>query len=284
VADLRFNALASGFHLEHVELSSLDQATLDASEDPWKNVAGVLLACTRGDFAALERLPAIMARDDGYTLWIACINLVGYAGTWQQLVDVVARFPPASSPPDAYFMALLYAMSCDLRSIDPLLDIYLACEVPDTEQQIRADLSALLEATDGALFDGVHDDEFDDLPSPPERERYVGLVRARRDAVVARLPDPTLAVFAGEVLDVAAVTRGLLAQIGPGSGDLANRFYRGQMAVAAMTGLDCSRWFDDLGRLDRRLATEMLEGLLASGELARFTPGRRFFFGHPVSR
>ena len=278
-----FSALALGFHLPDVDPGSLDYHEMIRSQSGWNVVAGIVLACREGNFNVLKDVYKVMARNDGYLLWSACVNIVGYAGTWESVVDLSQHLSAnGGEAENSHFIAVLFGTSCDLRAVDKLLHIYMTSKELDTLNQIRADLSSLLEPTNGELFEGVDDDEDGDgIPSKDGRERYSQAVRQRRDAILATLPHPNLPVFEGRIYSVVATAQRLLEQI-EGEAEYGERFFRGRMIFEAATGTDCSGFFDELGRLKRIQASAILESFFDREDLNKYQNGQRYFFDHPI--
>ncbi|RUX94411.1 MULTISPECIES: hypothetical protein [Mesorhizobium] len=280
---MNLSDLALGFHLPDVDLGSLDYRELIHSKSDWSVVAGIILACREGNFEFLKDVHKVMQRNDGYLLWSACINIVGYAGTWESVVNLSQHLSAnGGEAENAHFIAVLFGTSCDLRAVDKLLHIYMTTKELDTLNQIRADLSSLLEPTNGEVFDGIDDDgDGDDMPSRDGRERYSQVVRKRRDAVLATLPDSRPPVFEGQIYSVIATARRLLEQI-EAEPEYGERFFRGKMIFEAATGTDCSGFFDELGRLRRIQASAVLEGFFDREDLNKYQVGQRYFFNYPI--
>lgn len=280
---MAFNALALGFHSPEIDLASLDFRQMIRSKSDWRVVAGIFLACREGNFDALKDVHKVMARNDGYLLWSACINIVGYAGTWDTLTTLATDLSAnGGEVENAHFIAVMFGTSCDLRAVDRLIHFYMTTDELDTLTQIRAELSSLLEPENGPLFDGVEGDgDGIEPPSAEARERYAQLVRDCRDSLVASFPHPNLPVFEGQTYNVIDVARRLLAQV-EAETEYGERFFRGKMLFEGATGTDCSGFFDDLGRLMRLEASAVLENFFERDDLDKYQSGQRYFFGHPI--
>ena len=241
-----------------------------------------LLACREGNFDVLKDVYKVMARNDGYLLWSACINIVAYAGTWDTLTTLAADLSAnGGEAENAHFIAGMFGTSCDLRSVDRLLHFYMTTDDLDTLTQIRAELSSLLEPENGLLFDGVENDGDGIEPPPVEaRERYAQLVRNRRDSLVAALLDANVPVFQGQVFSVIGTARSLLVQA-ESEAEYGERFFRAKMLFEAATGTDCSAFIDDLGRLRRLEVSAVLENFFDRDDLHKYKDGQRYFFDHP---
>jgi hypothetical protein len=280
---LEFNELALGFHLPDTDLSNLDYHDMLTSKSDWNVVAGIILAAREGNFSHIQDVYKVMARNDSYLIWCACVNVVGYAGSWNDLTWLAGALRNLSvNSENDPFIGMLLGTSCDLRTVNEMLQLYMSTDDLDTLNQLRGDLSSLLEPSDDVLFDGVEGDGGGlALPSVDARERYSLLVRSHRDALLSKLPDPQLPVFEGRTYSVINTARNLMAQI-EADEEHGERFFREKMVFEAATGTDCSRFFDDLGRLQRIEAAAVLEDFFDRDDLHKFQDGQRYFFGHAI--
>ncbi len=271
--DIPYRELALGFHPPDLDLGSLDPEQLLRSGRDWKIVAAVNILCRSGDFSKIDYLVPILKRDDDSQIWDAVVKITGFGGSWaqvsrssEQLSEILDR------PGVGYYCALLFGAACDTRAIEPLLDLYRTSE--DSEEgrnQVMRELSVLLEPADQTIFLARQD-------NLPHRE-VVNLAKTCLDAISSTLDGHTL--FQGQNVDIPRLARQLWNRL-----DLeelqSERFYRGRLVFEAATGVNCSAFYDQLGRLNRLAAMGILEEFLESDQVDNFVPGQRYFFGHPI--
>ena len=271
--DMPYRELALGFHPPELDFGSLDPEQLLRSGRDWKIVAAVNMLCRSGDFSKIDYLVPILKRDDDSQMWDAVVKIAGFGGSWtqvsrstQQLVGILDR------PGVRYYIALLLGAACDTRAIDPLLDLYRTSE--DSEEarnQIMRELSVLLEPADETIFLARQD-------NLPYRE-VVEIAKSRLETISSTLDGYTL--FEAQNLDIPRLARRLWDRL-----DLeqlqSERFYRGRLVFEAATGVNCTAFYDQLGRLNRLAAMGILEEFLESDQVNRLVPGQRYFFGHPI--
>jgi hypothetical protein len=281
------NDLANGFHLHSALLLQTDRCHLLGSSDEWEVLAGILLSCQCGDFAALPRIPELLRKHDGFRFWKAATELLGYAGSWKLLDQVFESFHDQLDDRGVqYLLPIALANTCGLWAVEPLLALHGRAVDEEPRYQIQRHLSYLLEEEDGPIRAGQEEEVIVDPDDIEVRTvvDYVGFarkVREARDLIVERMGSPNRAVYEGRVLDIGLTARTLYERVtGKDSGT--GRIYREQMLFEASTGIDCRGFYDEENSLQYLSAAAIMEDALSSHAFNRFEPGRRYFFGHPV--
>ena len=275
--------LAIAFHSRHVSLDGIDQDQLLSSSAPWDRFTGVLKSCASGDFSKLESLFQLLDQEDGYLLWRAGTNLVASAGSWEVVGRFVGHFEPFSAHEDAgEIVAAALGLSCDLRAVDLLIELHEASSDEDTRIEIEGELSMLLEREEGVLWTGARpvDGASQSAPDGLDRRTYFGHVRALHQQLVSEL-SPAAKVFEGQIYDVIAIANRLRARLqqNPISTE---RVLREKLIFEAATGIDCTAFFSEDRRLIPLAGIAIIDDFLDGDAAQRFSPGLRYFFGHPV--
>lgn len=266
-----FIDLSLGFYVRDRDLSEFDQKSLLDHGGDWQTVAAVNLMCREGNFSKLDKLVAILDRSEDTEIWDAIVNLIGFAGGWDTIYRAFQRFESKLQDHAVrYNMAVMLGSSCDVRAVAALLRLYrLSDPADEAADQIIRELSDLLEPTNQAIFYSRH--------RQPDHKDLVDLVNRQS----ASLKIEGNKIFESETLNVILLAKRLLERLGA-SELQRERFSRGRLVFEAATGVNCSGFFDDLGRLNRLEAIGVLEDFL-DGDHPEFVPGQRYFFGHPIS-
>jgi hypothetical protein len=285
----RFKYFALGFFSPKLDKYKLDENSMLGSTNPWYVFTGVLLACERGNFSALNRLIPLMKSNDNYLLWQASCNLTGHAGGWAFVRQLIQSFETRMHQPGVmYFMAMAMGSACSLNAIPHLKTMHSMAKDDDDRRQIEAGLSCTLESDDGPLMFGVEIEETlvgsdDDITVETHLDRisYFKLIDQFEEDVLGRLSDPNAAVFEGAPYDTIAVARRLRAHLvqGKKSGE---RVYRERLSFEASTGVDCTPFYNEARHFVPLAAIGVLDEFLESDAVGKFAPGQRYFFGHPI--
>jgi hypothetical protein len=266
-----FITLALGFFLPQEDAES-PQFDLDRRSD-WENLFAINLLCRGGDFSKLNNVKDILLRSDDSLIWDAGVNILACAGGWNVVTNSLNHFRGLQHNEWVrYHLSALIGLSCDIRAVGPLVDLYSKATNPreDRDQTLR-ELSYLLESDDGAIFYSRHHD--------PSWESVSELVEPIRlsvaDAIVG------MKVFEAQTFDVVQLARRLLAQLRAEDAQ-SERFYRGLLIFEAATGVNCTNLFNEKDRLHRLAVVAVLEEFLEVENSSRFVPGTRYFFGHPI--
>jgi hypothetical protein len=268
-----FITLALGFFLPQEDADgpkcSFD---LDRGSD-WENLFAINLLCREGDFSKLNNVKDILLRSDDSLIWDAGVNILACAGGWNVVTCSLNHLRGLQHNEWVrYHLSALIGLSCDIRAVGPLVDLYSIATNPheDRDQTLR-ELSYLLEPDDGAIFYSRHQD--------PSWESVAELVEPIRlsvaDAIVG------MKVLEAQTFDVVQLARRLLAKLRAEDAQ-SERFYRGLLIFEAATGVNCTNLFNAKDRLHRLGVVAVLEEFLEGESPSRFAPGIRYFFGHPI--
>jgi len=267
-----FRDLSLGFHLRNDDILRYDPEVLLKTGREWNIVAALNILGRSGNFTQLNRLPPVMAATSDSQIWDAGINMLGFSGSWSQIVrwyDLFMQRPDA--PGVKYYMAFLLGASCDRRAVKVLLNLYSrSSDSEEVRNHVIRELSCLLEDRNNGIFLARNAD--------PPVEDLASLIRP---SVEAQASKESNSIFEGAVLDVpnlAEKMRNELFQENVARG----RLLRGRLVLEAATGIDCAPMFNEMGNLNRLAAIAILDEFLDTDPGARFLPGRRYFFGHPI--
>lgn len=267
------HALALGFFLPREHTAEQDNLLTPSGSDAWDSLYSTNLRCRRGDFSRLGSVKDILLRSDDALIWYAGVNLLACAGGWNEVTDALRYLRVLQDEQRVrYHLAALLGLSCDIRAVPLLVDLYAISTNPheDRDQTLR-ELSYLLEPDDGVIFYSRHDE-----PTPDA-------VAAQADSIRMSVADSLVGmkVYEGRIFDAISLARRLLAALAAEDAQ-SERFHRGLLVFEAATGVNCTGLFDEKGR-DRRLdAVAALEQFLEDDGARRFVPGQRYFFGHPI--
>nr|WIE91134.1 hypothetical protein P9270_027040 [Mesorhizobium sp. WSM4875] len=283
VPESTLKTLSIGFYVPGVDLRSYDPSRLLGSDEIWEQIAGLFLACELGDFSALRRIPAIMKGSDAYLVWRAVTNLAGLAGTLGFVKDIFKPFEKDGSGSE-YFMATALGLTLDPDAIRMLLTLHNDASDEETRYQVERELSYLLEDTNGPISRGADESiesEDRDTVHIINREKYFPKVEDALSLMLGQLPGPNTPILGGKVFDVVKLARQLLERVGGAAPEI-GRVHRHRLIFEAATGVNCAAFFDSPVKLNSLQATAILETFLDSGDVRRFVPGQRYFFGHPI--
>lgn len=282
-------------------LSQRDRSAIRSSQEPWGMLALELERAQNGDFSGFAEIADLMRRDRTALYWSASATITGLAAPSSALRRIVDDLLDERHRYGVqYYVASMLAYSCLPWAVGPLLALYEAGEDDEIRDHVLRSLSMLLEAEFGPVFAGPEfhdkypddneDDEVDYSRICPEellarvpdmagyRDRLAGiLTEIRARGVAART-----ALFEGALLDAGDVTHRLLRRL-TDAGEDSSRVFEGARLVSAMVGADYGAMRNrETGRLDRLATAALLEEVLEALAERDFTPGQRYFFGHPI--
>lgn len=283
--DLPFIKLARTFQLD-AELIDAAVREKQASK-AWSEYVSILLACHKGDFAGISKLPALMTEKDDYFFWSAVSNLTGYAGRWQQILNFYYEFEPCFAQSGIqYFLAIALGASCNIEAARLLLNLHEMAEDEESRHQVENHLSFLLERENGPIWVGADEsleipDDFD-LPNIVivHRQPYFELVRATAAEVEPQAVDGG-PLYEGRSYDLLKLSRTLLERLRSDDAQL-GRINRERIAFEAATGVDTEGFYNNKGTLLRLAGAAIIEEFLESDGVSMFQPNQRYFFGHPI--
>jgi hypothetical protein len=283
-----YKDMPNGFHLHSAEFSHAATDRLLHSADEWEVLAGILLSCHIGHFDPLARIPELLRQNDSFQFWKAATELLGYAGSWRLIKRFFEGYIDELDDRGVqYFLPIALANSCGLWAVEPLLAIHAKAVEEEPRYQIQRHLSYLLETENGPIWMGadektvVVESEDLDVRTIVDFEGYARDVRAVRDTILQSVGSLDTPVYEGQVLDIARTAEVLYERL-TSKDDTIDRIYREEMLFEASTGVDCSAFFDKDNILQYLPAAAIMETFLESDAPARFEPGQRYFFGHPI--
>jgi len=278
-----------GFHFSSAAPADIIDRRFLNDEDPWKVLACTLANLQLGNFDVAAVPIGLMKRCDDLVLWIACVDLVGYAAPTALVKSLFEQF---SQP--AYETRMRYICSAAFSAggfwaVDQVIDIYLNSTNADEMRYLEFELSWLLEDESGGLSSGPKLIEVRDAASLPfDRPELIPDIQAfaklakERATSLHKSSDVSsgLAVCEGKPFNIQNVAEILLTRLRRGDGS--HPVDRGRMLLEATTGLDCHGFYSEKGLLQCLNATAIVEDYLESADSERYEPGLRYFFGHRI--
>lgn len=267
-----FRDLSLGFHLRDDDILRYDPDSLLRTGREWNIVAALNILGRSGNFSQLDRLIPVLTATDDAQIWDAGVNLLGFSGSWLQIARWYNLFMQRPDAPGVkYYMALLLGASCDRRAVNVLLDLYgQSSGSEEARNQVIRELSSLLEDRNNAIFLARNDD----LP--------VGdLVSLIRRSVEVHASTEGNSIFEGAILDIPGLAEKMRNELFR-EDVVRGRVFRARLVLEAATGINCTPMFNEIGNLNRLAAIAILDEFLDTDPSARFHPGQRYFFGHPI--
>lgn len=289
-----FLGRGTSFHFSAEPPADVESAKNLHGSDPDTVIAAVLSRVQRGEFHQARHLIRLMREHRLAWVWSDSTTLLGYAapaGVISEWLDVFADeiFETPNGATIEWIIETL-AETTDVRLIPWIIDLHRRMTPADRLRYCGAvkRLSFMLESEKGEVFDGpadlllnpnheVWEDDEWSLDFPP----YEAMLLERANELASRLPPGATAVFRNEPLSLPKLAEFALAKVRRNRDSEIVATIR--MLLEAYTGRDM-RGFYRLGdyKLDPLFAAEILEDMLESGELERFEPGVRYFFGHRI--
>ena len=263
------------------------------SERPELVLYAVLARVREGDFTCFDHLLHTMeAHDDGW-VWGCGQMLLSHAAPASVLrtLPTTLRTPAISNHPDdpdahAQWLLEILSHSNYAWTVPLMFELYRGIENKLKFGAAEFMISRLIEPTPGPIMEGPH--EIPPNPDDPwwytptveyDIDGYVALVEAKLAEVVPTLPLERC-IWRGELLDLEVLALDAIAQIR--ARPFLDTTYINKTLLEAYTGRSLMGFYMDNGRIDEIAAIAMLEELLESGELERYEPGGRYFFGREV--
>jgi hypothetical protein len=236
----------------------------------WKMLAERVAEAKRGDFSTIPGVLDVYDHDADWVRRGAYVELMGDAGPDALLERIHGEISPPDVPVDyVYDFAETLFYWGRLDAIPTLVEIYRENHPYQDAHYIPPRLSLLLEEERGPLG------RFNIKPSAEDAAATCALALERHAELREQLGERAF-VFRGRLLDPRYIAERTLQDLAEGKLDPEMR-----RKLEAMTGVDCSSFYADQV-LQPLAAAVVLEDFLAGPLPARFTPGRRYFFGHPV--
>jgi hypothetical protein len=280
--------LAGGFHIRSAEPEQFMPGAALLSSNPWDVLGAILIRAQRGDFSELHRIEALLRASDEWLFWYAATEFFSLATSWHRIVLLAESLRDRQEEETAqYFLAILFGNACDLRAVEPLLNLHRQSNSDDVRYEVERNLSHLLEPTNGPLWWGADEKEIE-LDEPDEEGRirtlevdkkgYATVIRKASADLETALQ--TTIVFGAQPFAVGTLADRLNKRLMEAKLQ-SDRIAHERMILEASTGIDCSGFSDPAGKLMQLDAAAILAEILDS-DLSRFEPGQRYFFGHPI--
>lgn len=295
-----FLARGTTFHIHGYPGSELANPALLLSQDYTEVLSASLVLAQQGRFDHFGRTLELLESSDNGELWNSAITLLSYAAPYSIIKDWLNTFHDDLYVARAGWVqnyAFRMLSGCKgLWAVQEMLKIFQMAAGVEQIQVAPVYLSYLLENDWASVFDGpsidMDQNDVPDfvaqgslLPSIEESEKWRQLCELRfndlSESAIASGADPyRVAVFEGEILDVAEVCHRLLRRVK--SGIDTEQVEVGRMLIEANTGLDCSEFFGEDLRLKPLSAAALVEELLSTHNFQSFEKGVRYFFGHRI--
>jgi hypothetical protein len=269
----RLNWRAHGYFALPV---SSDDPELRANPDRllWLRLQDIVNEAKSGEFS---NLPAVLdLYDEASTAVFGYVasRVLGDAGTgacFGRMTDELANTAEVS-PGKIFHYCDAFSTHGALSHVPLILREYLALRRRRIDAgSLLIDLSWLLEEDWGPIAD---------KPAAEELPDYERLVMARYECLRETHGAVDALLFNGEGWSVRSLARLFLDQLGKEEVPHIPMFHL-RRKFEASTGIDCTSFFRDK-KFQPLVAAANLEAFLESGELAKFEPGVRYFFGHRI--
>lgn len=275
----------------HIHSTTTDQFLADKalnSPNPWVVLGAILTRAQRGEFSELSRIEYLLRSNSEQTFWHAAVQIHSLASSWESSLRLMRSLEDLRhNPTTQLYIAVMLGNTCDLRAVEPLLDLHNQSDTDDVRYEIERTLSHLLEANNGPIWWGADEEEVE-LDQPDEngsmradvvdKEGYASAVRTVRDTLKNSLN--TESVFGAEAFDVKNLASSLDHRI-KALEPQRDRIHHERIILEASTGIDCSSFDDQSGNLVQLTAAALLADIRDS-DLSAYQPQQRYFFGYPV--
>jgi hypothetical protein len=283
----------TAFHFTEQPPADVGSSHHLAGDEPDAAICAVLARAQQGDFSHIRQIIRLMKEHDSAWVWSHCSGLLAYAGSADDFRLLVATFNREIANQDGAtieWIIEILAESTLLWTVPHIIDYHRRMLPDDRLRYCGAveRLSFMLEAEQGDVAKGPEDlllnpnhefweDDDWSLDFPP----YEAMLLDQAKQLESRLPPGAWAVFRNEPLSLPKIAELALSKV------QRNRdceiLATARMLLEAYTGRDMRGFYrlEDY-KLDPLAAGAMLEDMLESGELERFEPGVRYFFGHRI--
>ena len=302
VLDGGFNWASKGYHYD---LSEADRARIGSHanlDSPWEFLANAVEKAKVGDFSSVAMIRNLFNGKYETNVAPSALLITGDQGSQ---TDLVALTDVMTSGPDG-----LKAFACQaarnsgcLWLVPHMLAAWETCSGVDAHAQIGFAIADLLDVTVALDEIGAIGAAADCYDSPLEpgtssgiselklriRSRrtnaeFGSVVRERFAEVLELCESDRVAVWGGSVFNVRRLCSEFLSSV------TAPTFNFTQFPltvvlrekIEASTGINCSNWYSG-GRFVQGEAVHRIEEYLESEGSLKFSDGRRYFFGHPLS-
>lgn len=246
--------------------------------EEWRILRERFAGARRGEFAALDDLLELYPRLKGPDTRVFARNLLGDAGTDEQLEAVEAFiFEEVLDINNVCDLCHSLGLWGRLSAVEAILYVYDRHSDGQCGEGLPAYLTTMLEPEFGAAADYPRNDTLEAFLA------YETGVRELWQHRLAELGGPKVYSFFGGPFSVRRIAERFLEMLGTSSYQNMMKPYLRQR-FEACTGIDCSDFFENNGDLKPLTAAARLEAWLESDAPDRFEPGERYFFGHKIPR
>lgn len=240
------------------------------SAQPWTAFALAVARAKTGDFGFVSRLLEVMDENVDPFVEAQVTQVLADAAPDAVVNEIARRLDGKSTDLYGHFVfdyAEVLGVRGRLSDVPILVEAYASKNYLRDADIIPVQLSDML------------DEQTSPIATPrdlPSIDAYRELVCGRQQELASKLGRQDLLVYRGQEYSVERLARTALldARSGRFDSDQRRRF-------EAATGIQCSSFYRK-GRLQPLRAAAVLEEFIESGAHARFRPGQRYFFGHPI--
>jgi hypothetical protein len=293
-----FDWRANGYHWDAPPPVDLLSGSALASDNPFVVIASVVEHAKIGDHTKANLLRNFFESHEPFALARVALLVFADVALSIDLLDLEGVLRGHDVAARAY-AAEAAALSGSLALVPAMLDAWARARTLGDHETIGFAISDMLEAGSGPIAEyvGIYDlPPLDEVPSSAAKQRLAA-ARAKYLAATHDEPPPPLPalvvaehqrlsaelgprafVWAGAPLDVNRLVDRFLRDVkDPAPGNFINLRHR----FEAWTGESCQDFFYAF-RPQRLAMTAALEDFVRSGKGARYQPGQRYFFGHPI--
>lgn len=286
-------AHGTAFHWSAQAPASVASSRHLTGTDPDAVICAVLARSRGGDFDQTPHLIRLMRENDSAWVWSHCATLLAYATSAHYLGEFVAAFSSEVQSQDGATIEWIVETLAEttlLWTAPNIIDLHRRMTPNDRLRYCGAveRLSFMLEPERGEvargpkpllLNPGHHEWEDDDWSL--DFEPYEALLREKVKQLESRLSRGAWAVFRNEPLSLPKLAEFGLSKVQKNRDSEILATIR--LLLEAYTGRNLTGFYRlEDHKLDPIAAAAMLEDMLESGELDRYEPGVRYFFGHRI--
>ena len=240
----------------------------DSESSRWRTWFNIFSRAKRGDFAGIRDLVSIHQATDNWILGSMCADLLGDAGTPESFTTLMANLDTADNIVAKIDFCEALAWWGRLSIVPFVLEKFLSVQHFNDSDILPVRLSDLLEAKAGLIAAPTN------FSTPAA---YSEFVMARYREVRKQMASDEVIVFKGQIFSVRSSARIILKALNDNTFDFPLR-----RKFEASTGLDCSGFYGEDGKLLPLSAAAIVEDFLEGPEAAKYEEGVRYFFGHRI--
>jgi hypothetical protein len=289
-----FDWRVNGLHWDREpDLDLLSEDTLH-SDNPWIVLAAVVERAKQGDHGEVDRLLPLAQQTEPFALDRVALLSFADVAPWHSL-QFIERVLLGDDADARVNGAEAAAMSGALKLVPAMLSAWRRASSGLDHEMIGFAISDLLEGSGGPIADhagnfnaprptgppppGMDPDSWRLLVERPPNPAspFPGFVEEAHSRLEKTLGAEAV-VWQGRLMDVVELAREFLAEV---KSPEPHNFIDFRHRFESYTGIDCRKFYFAMEPQRLQMAA-VLEDFLASPEAARYQPGRRYFFGHPI--